>query len=132
MSPLMLAAHDQADTFLGTPAISVAARRFAPAQDDSTQAGHDLLIGQTLKAPTAAATPDFALAVSTWQKQRGLSPNGVLDENSWMALVSQWQADRLKDNQRRNVLESCLQHDFQREHRHRLAGQRRGSRLVFW
>ena len=58
---------------------------------------YDLLIGQTLKVPPAAATPDFASAVSNWQKQKGLSPNGVLDENSWMALVSQWQADRLKD-----------------------------------
>ena len=50
---------------------------------------YDLLIGQTLKVPPAAPTPDFASAVSTWQKQKGLSPNGVLDENSWMALVSQ-------------------------------------------
>ena len=58
---------------------------------------YDLLIGQTLNVPPAAATPDFAIAVSTWQKQKGLNPNGVLDENSWMALVSQWQADRLKD-----------------------------------
>jgi len=58
---------------------------------------YDLLIGQTLKVPPAAATPDFAIAVSTWQRQKGLSANGVLDENSWMALVTQWQADRLKD-----------------------------------
>lgn len=58
---------------------------------------YDLLIGQTLKVLPAAATPDFAIAVSTWQKQKGLSANGVLDENSWMALVTQWQADRLKD-----------------------------------
>ncbi len=58
---------------------------------------YDLLIGQTLNVPPAAATPDFAVGVSTWQKQKGFSPNGVLDENSWMALVSQWQADRLKD-----------------------------------
>ena len=58
---------------------------------------YDLLIGQTLNVQPAAATPDFAIAVSTWQKQKGFSPNGVLDENSWMALVSQWQADRLKD-----------------------------------
>jgi hypothetical protein len=58
---------------------------------------YDLLIGQTLKVPPAAATPDFASAVSNWQKQKGLSPNGVLDENSWMTLVAQWQADRLKD-----------------------------------
>ncbi|MFN2579013.1 MAG: D-alanyl-D-alanine carboxypeptidase family protein [Pyrinomonadaceae bacterium] len=58
---------------------------------------YDLLIGQTLNAQPAAATPDFASAVSTWQKQRGLNANGVLDENSWMALVAQWQADRLRD-----------------------------------
>ena len=58
---------------------------------------YDLLIGQTLNIPPATATPDFSSAVSIWQKQKGLSPNGVLDESSWMALVSQWQADRLKN-----------------------------------
>src|SRR4051812_34411839 len=43
----LLAAHDQADTFLRIPAINLAARRLAPADDDSNE-GHDSLIGQTI------------------------------------------------------------------------------------
>jgi LAS superfamily LD-carboxypeptidase LdcB len=58
---------------------------------------YDLLIGRTFNNSSDAATADFAGAISGWQKTRGLSANGVLDENSFMALVAQWQANRLKD-----------------------------------
>ncbi|MGZ5437310.1 MAG: D-alanyl-D-alanine carboxypeptidase family protein [Pyrinomonadaceae bacterium] len=58
---------------------------------------YDLLIGKTLNISRDASTGDFASAIAGWQKQKGLSANGVLDENSWMALVMQWQANRLKD-----------------------------------
>jgi D-alanyl-D-alanine carboxypeptidase len=58
---------------------------------------YDLLIGQTLNISHDASSGDFASAIAGWQKQKGLSGNGVLDENSWMALVMQWQAKRLKD-----------------------------------
>lgn len=58
---------------------------------------YDLLIGKTLNISRGASTGDFASAIAGWQKQKGLSANGVLDENSWMALVMQWQANRLKD-----------------------------------
>lgn len=58
---------------------------------------YDLLIGRTLNIEPDASTPDFASALAAWQKQMGLNPNGILDENSWMALVTQWQTDRLKD-----------------------------------
>src|SRR6185436_5520913 len=45
----LLAAHDRADRFLGAPAIDLAARELARERsDDGTQAGGDLLIGQTL------------------------------------------------------------------------------------
>ncbi len=45
----LLAAHDRADTFLGAPAIDLAARALAGARsDDGGQAGGDPLIGQTL------------------------------------------------------------------------------------
>src|SRR5829696_8175876 len=45
----LLAAHDRADRFLGAPAIDLAARELAGARsDDGSQAGGDLLIGQTL------------------------------------------------------------------------------------
>ena len=58
---------------------------------------YDLLIGQTLNAPIDASTGDFAGSIAAWQKQKGLSANGVLDETSWTSLVSQWQSNRLKD-----------------------------------
>src|SRR5829696_3697021 len=45
----LLAAHDRADGFLGAPAIDLAARELAGERsDDGSQAGGDLLIGQTL------------------------------------------------------------------------------------
>jgi eukaryotic-like serine/threonine-protein kinase len=45
----LLAAHDHADRFLGTPAIDLAARELAGERsDDGSQAGGDPLIGQTL------------------------------------------------------------------------------------
>ena len=58
---------------------------------------YDLLIGQTLKIGFDPSSSDFANTISGWQKQKALSPTGVLDENSWMALVAQWQSNRLKD-----------------------------------
>src|SRR5215210_9034358 len=45
----LLAAHDRADRFLGAPAIDLAARELAGERSgDGSQAGGDLLIGQTL------------------------------------------------------------------------------------
>jgi LAS superfamily LD-carboxypeptidase LdcB len=58
---------------------------------------YDLLIGQTLNLSPEASTNDFAGAIATWQKQKGINANGILDEKSLMALVSQWQSNRLKD-----------------------------------
>jgi zinc D-Ala-D-Ala carboxypeptidase len=58
---------------------------------------YDLLIGKTLNISHDASSGDFASAIAGWQKQKGLSAKGVLDEDSWMALVMQWQANRLKD-----------------------------------
>jgi D-alanyl-D-alanine carboxypeptidase len=58
---------------------------------------YDELLGRTLDTDHVPATDDFAEAVSKWQKRRGLSTNGVLDENSWMAMVSHCQSNRLKN-----------------------------------
>ncbi len=58
---------------------------------------YDLLIGETLNISHNASSVNFAATIAGWQKQRGLSVSGVLDEESWMALVTQWQANRLKD-----------------------------------
>jgi hypothetical protein len=58
---------------------------------------YDLLIIQTLNISHDPSAVDFAGAISGWEKQKGLSANGVLDQSSWMALVAQWQSNRLKD-----------------------------------
>ncbi len=58
---------------------------------------YDSLIGQTFKIGFDASAPTFARTIADWQKQKNLNTTGVLDENSWMALVAQWQANRLKD-----------------------------------
>jgi len=58
---------------------------------------YDLLIGETLNISHNASSVNFAATIAGWQEQKGLSASGVLDENSWMALVMHWQANRLKD-----------------------------------
>ena len=57
---------------------------------------YDLLIGKTVNSEHDPLTSDFAASLSKWQKKSGLSPSGVLDQDSLMALVSRWQRDRLK------------------------------------
>jgi len=58
---------------------------------------YDQLIRRTLNTQKQSESPDFAAALAAWQKKMGLSPDGVLDEDTFMALVSQWQNTRLKD-----------------------------------
>lgn len=58
---------------------------------------YDLLISETFKISHDHSTSDFASTIAGWQKEKGLGAEGVLDENSWMALVAQWQGNRLKD-----------------------------------
>ena len=57
---------------------------------------YDLLIGKTLNTDHGTVTVEFAAAVASWQKRAGLKSDGVLDENSLMRLISQWQSNRLK------------------------------------
>jgi D-alanyl-D-alanine carboxypeptidase len=57
---------------------------------------YDLLIGKTLDTSHDSDTSDFAAAVARWQKRSGVGANGVLDENSLMRMISQWQSTRLK------------------------------------
>lgn len=57
---------------------------------------YDLLINKTLDTDHDTMTNDFAATLAGWQKKRGLGADGVLDQNSLMALVSQWQSNRLK------------------------------------
>jgi LAS superfamily LD-carboxypeptidase LdcB len=58
---------------------------------------YDLLINQTLDSKNDTVTGDFAATLSSWQKKQGLASDGVLNEDSLMSLVSQWQNNRLKD-----------------------------------
>ena len=58
---------------------------------------YDVLIGETLNQRDDTATPDFAKSLAAWQKKRGLSADGVLDEDALMAMISQWQSNRLKN-----------------------------------
>jgi hypothetical protein len=56
---------------------------------------YELLINKTLDSKHDASSDNFAATLAKWQKQRGLDADGVLNENSLMAFVSQWQSDRL-------------------------------------
>jgi LAS superfamily LD-carboxypeptidase LdcB len=58
---------------------------------------YDPLISKTLDTQHDSTTSDFAEALAKWQKKSRLSADGVLDENSLMRLVSQWQSNRLKN-----------------------------------
>ncbi len=58
---------------------------------------YDLLIRKTLNTQSEAGSADFAVALADWQRTKGLSPSGVLEEESFMAMVSHWQNNRLKD-----------------------------------
>lgn len=58
---------------------------------------YDQLLSETLDNNDGTLSDDFSAAVSKWQKRRGLSANGMLDAHSWMAMVSHWQSNRLKN-----------------------------------
>ena len=58
---------------------------------------YDLLISKTLNTQNDPITNDFVDSLVGWQKKRGLRADGVLDEDSLMALVSEWQNNRLKN-----------------------------------
>jgi len=58
---------------------------------------YDLLIAKSLDTESEFDSGGFVSTLSAWQKRKGLNGSGVLDEVSLMAMISQWQADRLKD-----------------------------------
>jgi len=59
---------------------------------------YDLLIGQTLNTQNDSVPGDFAATLAAWQKNLRLNPDGVLDEDSLMTMVSKWQSNRLKNH----------------------------------
>ena len=58
---------------------------------------YDLLIRETLSTKHDPITSDFAASVASWQKRRGIRSDGILDQDALMAMVSQWQGNRLKN-----------------------------------
>ena len=58
---------------------------------------YELLIGETLNSEHDPTTSDFAASLAKWQKKRGIAADGVLDQDALMAMVSQWQSNRLKN-----------------------------------
>ena len=58
---------------------------------------YDLLIGKTLDTKHDPITTDFAASVASWQKRRGIRADGILDQDALLAMVSQWQGNRLKN-----------------------------------
>lgn len=57
---------------------------------------YEPLMGRLLQTQHAASSEGFAAALTSWQKRSGLRPSGVLDEETLNAMVSEWQAKRLK------------------------------------
>lgn len=53
------------------------------------------LIQHTINNKNAPESNDFALALSVWQKENRLAPNGVLDKETLMALIKYWQSRRI-------------------------------------
>lgn len=64
-----------------------------------TQRGWSLyvpLIRRLIQTDAEADSPEFAAALSRWQQRAGLSPDGVLDNGTWMQMVATFQARRIK------------------------------------
>lgn len=58
---------------------------------------YEPLLTRFLGTDHDAHTDNFAKALEGWQKKRGLAANGILDETTLYAIVSEWQGRRLKD-----------------------------------
>jgi len=58
---------------------------------------YNALINQTLNRTDDAGSKSLAAALAGWQQTTGLSGNGILEENTLMGMISEWQGNRLKD-----------------------------------
>jgi len=57
------------------------------------------LIKRLLNTEENPASKGFAAALSQWQQNAGLAPTGMLDEDSLMAMVGQWQNARIQNRE---------------------------------
>ena len=55
------------------------------------------LISSLIGADADSQTSDFAMQLSSWQKQQGLEASGILDNYIWSQMISTWQSQRIKD-----------------------------------
>ena len=55
------------------------------------------LISRLLNTKNDVVSDGFASAVARWQKKSGLTPSGVLDDQTLYAMIAAWQNARLKD-----------------------------------
>jgi hypothetical protein len=55
------------------------------------------LIKRLIDTKNDPAAPQFASALSRWQKKVGLKPSGILDEETLYKMIATWQEARLKD-----------------------------------
>src|SRR5215813_14343654 len=58
---------------------------------------YSLLIRRTLEVRTDATPTDLAAALAAWQQKMGLQSDGVLNEESLMRMIAEWQSNRIKD-----------------------------------
>jgi LAS superfamily LD-carboxypeptidase LdcB len=101
-SPLM----DAADSSSFAPA----AKKNAVLQKDltwtfggRTQHGwylYTALIQRTVQNEAKPDSIDFSKALSQWQKQNGLTADGILNHQTWMKMVSIYQSERLSGTKR--------------------------------
>jgi len=56
------------------------------------------LVGSLIGAEGDQTTGGFAAQLSRWQQQRGVAANGILDQTTWSQMITDWQANRIKDH----------------------------------
>lgn len=55
------------------------------------------IINQLIGNPSAASSPEFAVALAQWQQQNALESSGILNEACWKKMVELLQSKRLKE-----------------------------------
>lgn len=59
---------------------------------------YEPLIQETLAVQQAAGAPEFANAVGDFQQQNGMTPDGILNDETLYKIVAFWQSRRLKNS----------------------------------
>src|SRR5262249_4128208 len=57
------------------------------------------LVRRTISVSIGPESRDFAIAVAVWQRNHGLEPTGVIDSQTWNALISDFQFRRIKSRE---------------------------------